>query len=135
MLSACATQINAGPITAYTRYCGATAPEATAQMTSMAGNIAADPSSEPSDTYRVTRITSTNTGRASRIAIGWITSIVPTPVPTPRPLRNPTKTDQIAPATAPSPQRTSITASPETNLATRTGITPLSRSPATTTAA
>ena len=43
------------------------------------------------------------TGVASRTAIGWMTSIVPTPVPTPRPLRNPAKTDQIAPATAAAP--------------------------------
>src|SRR5436190_8053768 len=64
-----------------------------------------------------------------------MTSIVPTPVPTPRPLRNPTKTDQIAPATAASPQSTSTTAEPDTYRATRTGSAPLSRSPATTTAA
>ena len=73
----------------------------------MAGNIAAEPSSDPSETYRVSRITPMNTGVASRTATGWMTSIVPTPVPTPRPLRNPEKTDQIAPATAAAPHSTS----------------------------
>ena len=76
-----------------------------------------------------------NTGVASRTATGWMTSIVPTPVPTPRPLRNPAKTDQIAPATAAAPHRTSTRGSPVTNRASSTGNAPLSRSPATTTAA
>ena len=76
------------------------------------------------------------TGAASTTAIGWITSIVPTPVPTPRPLRNPAKTDQIAPATAAAPHRTSTSGSPPvTQRANRTGNAPLARSPATTTAA
>ena len=62
------------------------------------------------------------TGAASSTAIGWMTSIVPTPVPTPRPLRNPTKTDQMAPATAATPHRTSISGSPPvTTRASRTG--------------
>ena len=52
------------------------------------------------------------TGVASRTATGWMTSIVPTPVPTPRPLRKPAKTDQIAPATAAVPHRTSTSGSP-----------------------
>src|SRR5436853_6322313 len=61
--------------------------------------------------------------------------MVPTPVPTPRPLRNPTNTDQIAPATAATPHAASITASPDTTRATMTGKAPFSRSPTTTTAA
>src|SRR5512147_621554 len=102
----------------------------------MTGSIAAEPSSDPSDTYRVRRITPTKTGVARTTASGWITSIVPTPVPTPRPLRNPANTDQIAPATALAPHRASTRGSPPvTNLARRTGRTPLSRSPDTTTAA
>jgi hypothetical protein len=77
-----------------------------------------------------------NTGVASRTAIGWMTSIVPTPVATPRPLRNPANTDQIAPATADTPQSTSTRGSPPvTYRASSTGRAPLRRSPATTTAA
>src|SRR5688572_7500833 len=64
-----------------------------------------------------------------------MTSIVPTPVPTPRPLRNPANTLQMAPATAATPHSTSISGSPVTYRATRTGIAPFSRSPRTTTAA
>ena len=75
------------------------------------------------------------TGAASRTAIGWMTSIVPTPVPTPRPLRNPANTDQIAPATAAAPHRTSTSGSPVTQRANSTGKAPFARSPATTTAA
>ena len=63
--------------------------DATAQIRSIAGNIAAEPSSDPSDTYRVTRITSTNTGAASSTASGWITSIVPTPGPDAAPAPEP----------------------------------------------
>ncbi len=102
----------------------------------MAGNMAAEPISDPSDTYRVSRITPMKTGVASSTATGWMTSIVPTPVPTPRPLRNPAKTDQIAPATAAAPHSTSTSGSPPvTYLASSTGTTPLSRSPVTTIAA
>ena len=80
----------------------------------IAGIIAADPSSDPNDTYRVSRITTMNTGVASSTAIGWMTSIVPTPVPTPRPDRNPANTLQIAPATAARPHSTSTNGSPVT---------------------
>ena len=101
----------------------------------MAGTIAADPSSEPSETYRVRRMARTKTGVASRTATGWMTSIVPTPAPTPRPLRNPAKMLQMAPITAAPPHSTSTTGSPVTTRARRTGSAPLRRSPITTTAA
>src|SRR5258705_4162856 len=108
----------------------------TRSTSNIAGNIAADPSSDPSDTYRVSRITPMKTGVASSTAAGWMTSIVPTPVPTPRPLRNPANTDQIAPATAAAPHRTSTRGSPPvTQRANSTGNAPFARSPATTTAA
>jgi len=50
MLSRWAIQIRATPSTVYTRYEAGTVPEATAQIRSIAGNRAADPSSDPSDT-------------------------------------------------------------------------------------
>ena len=76
-----------------------------------------------------------NTGAARSTAIGWMTSIVPTPVATPRPLRNPANTDQIAPATAEAPHSTSTSGSPVTIRAMTTGSAPLSRSPMTTSVA
>ena len=136
MLSACASQMSAGPTTAHTRYAGGTAPEATAQIRSMAGSMAADPRREPSDTYRVTRITTTKTGVAMRIAIGWMTSIVPTPVPTPRPPWNRRKIEWELPMTAAPAHSTSASGSPLVRMrARRTGRAPFARSPMTTTAA
>jgi len=50
MLSAWLIQMRTGPTAAQTRYAGGTQPEATAQMIRVAGNIAAEPRSDPSDT-------------------------------------------------------------------------------------
>src|SRR5437762_1383597 len=50
MLSAWAIQMRIGPTAAQARYAGGTAPAATAQISSIAGNIAAEPISDPSET-------------------------------------------------------------------------------------
>ena len=87
----------------------------TRSTSSIAGNIAAEPEQRPErHVARDQDDATTKTGVARRTAMGWITSIVPTPVPTPRPQRNPANTLQMAPATAAPPHSTSTSGSPVT---------------------
>ena len=130
MLSAWASQMSAAPTAEYSDVGRAASPGRPS------GPAASPGTSRPTRAATRARRSGsagsrpTNTGAASRTATGWMTSIVPTPVPTPRPLRNPTKTDQMAPATAAPPHRTSASGSPPvTTRASRTGTAPLSRSP------
>ncbi len=135
MLSAWASHTSAPPRVAYTGYANGTDPLAASHHTTTSAPPAAVASSEPSDTYRVARITPTNTGAPTRIAGGKITSIVPTLVATPRPPLNPTNTERVEPRMATIAHSTSTAALPVSSRATSTGTTPLSTSPVTTTRA
>src|SRR4029450_5721797 len=77
-----------------------------------------------------------STGRATRSASGWITSIVPASVTTPRPPPNARNTDLADPIKAAVAATTSIAGLPPlTTRATSTGTRPFRRSPTTTSAA